>query len=53
MLKKITLASLVALSMASAGVAVAAPNHDNHRSLVDRQNDPACQRPTAPNICFR
>jgi hypothetical protein len=49
MIKKIALATAVALSMAST-VAVAAPDR-GHDSLQDRQNASACERPVAPSIC--
>jgi hypothetical protein len=45
MLKKITLAASIALTLASS-VAIAGGD-----SLRDRQNAPACERPAAPNIC--
>jgi hypothetical protein len=47
MIKKIALATAVALSMAST-VAVAERGGD---SLHDRQNASACERPVAPSIC--
>jgi hypothetical protein len=47
MLKKLTLATAVALSLAST-VAYASGDRD---TLSDRQNAPACERAVAPNIC--
>jgi hypothetical protein len=49
MIKKITLATALALSMASASALAA--QGDRGDSLHDRQNAAACERPVAPNIC--
>jgi hypothetical protein len=50
MLKKITLAAALALSVA--GSAVAANNdRSDGDSLHDRQNAAACERAVAPAIC--
>jgi hypothetical protein len=48
MLKKITLAAALVLSVAGSAYA----QRDNgSESLFDRQNSGACERPAAPNIC--
>ena len=48
MLKKITLATVLALSVAGSAYAA---NDRSGDSLHDRQNAAACERPVAPNIC--
>jgi hypothetical protein len=48
MLKKITLATALVLSIAGSAVAA---NDRSGDSLNDRQNASACERPDAPRIC--
>jgi hypothetical protein len=47
MLKKITLATALVLSVAGSAYA----DRDRDDSLHDRQNAAACERIVAPNIC--
>ena len=49
MLKKITLATALVLSIA--GSAVASNRDNGGDSLYDRQHGGACERAAAPNIC--
>ena len=49
MLKTITLATLLALSVAGSAYASSDRGRDN--GLQDRQNSGACERAVAPNIC--
>lgn len=51
MIKKITLATALVLSMASAAAVAAPGDRGGDRSLHDRQTQSACDRGAAPNIC--